>query len=170
MLYKGKDLNLSEYFGQIMGELGFAGNDLEKVDGYYRSEATYNTIAEYLSSCEPDEQDRHFLTSLGYSLADFEDEGQEPDDVPSQNVPHVAVCVMRNGDDMGFKYLGTFPCKALAVSAMSAHYHKVVSEWPQGDHAFDENTSQAFDGDMWDWECWRKWFVLPANEAAERWF
>lgn len=66
--------NLEEYFNGKMQELGFYGNDLEDVDGYYRSEATWNIIADYLSmKGEFSEEDISFISSYEFSEDDFID-------------------------------------------------------------------------------------------------
>ena len=66
--------NLEEYFNSKMQELGFYGNDLEKVNGYYRSEATWNIIADYLSmKGEFSEEDVSFISSYEFSEDDFVD-------------------------------------------------------------------------------------------------
>lgn len=66
--------NLEEYFNSKMQELGFYGNDLEKVNGYYRSEATWNIIADYLSmKGEFSEEDVSFISSYEFSENDFVD-------------------------------------------------------------------------------------------------
>lgn len=66
--------NLEEYFNSKMQELGFYGNDLEKVNGYYRTEATWNIIADYLSmKGEFLEEDVSFISSYEFSEDDFVD-------------------------------------------------------------------------------------------------
>ena len=66
--------NLEEYFNSKMQELGFYGNNLEKVNGYYRSEATWNIIADYLSmKGEFSEEDVSFISSYEFSEDDFVD-------------------------------------------------------------------------------------------------
>ena len=76
MLYCGKDMGLEEYFLTRMEKDGFYKNGidlgLEKVGGYYRSEAEFNIIAEYEASCSLDrEEDKRFVENMGYCVDDF---------------------------------------------------------------------------------------------------
>ena len=63
-------MTLEKYYDNRMKEMGFI-EDVECVRGYYRGEASYNTIAEYGSSYEYSLEDIHYMESLGYSVEDF---------------------------------------------------------------------------------------------------
>lgn len=66
--------NLEEYFNNKMQELGFHGNDLEKVNGYYRSEAIWNIISDYLGmKGEFTQEDVSFISSYEFTEDDFVD-------------------------------------------------------------------------------------------------
>ena len=74
MRYKGNEYNLREYFDVVMKEDGFVDETVEKVKGYYRSEAEYNIIADYIGSCGLEkEEDIAFVKEMGFTLEDFED-------------------------------------------------------------------------------------------------
>lgn len=71
MYSKGKNYNLKEWFEKGMKEMGFE-KGVEEVEGYYRDEAEWNTIADYISSCGLEtEEDIAFMKSLGYVENDF---------------------------------------------------------------------------------------------------
>ena len=66
--------SLEEYFNSKMQKLGFYGNDLEKVNGYYRSEAIWNIITDYLSmKGEFSEEEVSFISNYEFSEDDFVD-------------------------------------------------------------------------------------------------
>ena len=70
-------MDLAEYYKANMVQLGFFdkdGNDTGSlsVNGYYRTEAEYNIISDYQSSCQFGSKDREFIRSLGYAPEDFE--------------------------------------------------------------------------------------------------
>lgn len=70
MFYKGKTYDLPGYFRERMKEDGFEPG-INEVNGYFRSEAEYNAIAEYISSCDLSGKDLDFMESLGFTWRDF---------------------------------------------------------------------------------------------------
>ena len=80
MRYKNMDLDLKGYYKVCMIEEGFYdcfGNDLhlDKVGGYFKTEAECGIISDYISSCGLEKpEDIEYIKELGYSPAAFIDE------------------------------------------------------------------------------------------------
>lgn len=75
--YHGKQMDIEEYFTVCMKELGFYDedgkpNDKDCVKGYYRSEAEFNILADYESSCGLETaKEQEFVRKIGYEPEDF---------------------------------------------------------------------------------------------------